>query len=49
MITASHNPPRYNGIKYKSSFGGSAMPEETARIEALLERNLRDGRAPPYD
>lgn len=47
MITASHNPPRYNGIKYKSSFGGSAMPGETARIERLLERNLRDGRAAP--
>src|SRR5512136_922253 len=24
MITASHNPPRYNGIKLKSSQGGSA-------------------------
>ena len=49
MITASHNPPRYNGIKYKSSFGGSAMPEETAQIERILERNLRDGRAPLGD
>jgi alpha-D-glucose phosphate-specific phosphoglucomutase len=47
MITASHNPPRYNGIKYKSSFGGSAMPDETARIEQLLERNLREGRTAP--
>ncbi len=46
MITASHNPPRYNGIKFKSSFGGSAMPEETANIERLLERNLREGRVP---
>ena len=48
MITASHNPPRYNGIKYKSSFGGSAMPAETARIEQLLDRNLSAGRAPAY-
>ena len=46
MITASHNPPRYNGIKYKSSFGGSAMPQETAHIEQLLARNLGAGRMP---
>jgi alpha-D-glucose phosphate-specific phosphoglucomutase len=49
MITASHNPPRYNGIKFKSSFGGSAMPDETTRIEALLERNLAEGRTPPSE
>ncbi len=47
MITASHNPPRYNGIKFKSEFGGSAMPDATARIETLLERNLAEGRIPP--
>ncbi len=46
MITASHNPPRYNGIKFKAAFGGSAMPEETTRIEQLLERNLQEGKAP---
>jgi alpha-D-glucose phosphate-specific phosphoglucomutase len=46
MITASHNPPRYNGIKFKAAFGGSAMPEETAQIEQLLERNLRENRVP---
>jgi len=48
MITASHNPPRYNGIKFKSSFGGSAMPEVTQEIERLLERNLAEGRTPQY-
>jgi alpha-D-glucose phosphate-specific phosphoglucomutase len=48
MITASHNPPRYNGIKFKSSFGGSAMPEVTEEIERLLERNLAEGRTPEY-
>ncbi len=48
MITASHNPPRYNGIKYKSSFGGSAMPEETARIEERLADNLGSGREPAW-
>lgn len=46
MITASHNPPRYNGIKYKASFGGSAMPDEMARIEAHLQANLASQRQP---
>ncbi len=46
MITASHNPPRYNGIKYKAAFGGSAMPEEMAQIEAHLRANLASGREP---
>ena len=48
MITASHNPPRYNGIKFKAAFGGSAMPAETARIEHFLDRNLREERLPNY-
>ncbi len=46
MVTASHNPPRYNGIKYKASFGGSAMPAETAQIEAHLQANFASGRQP---
>ena len=40
MITASHNPPRYNGVKLKTSYGGSASPAQNKRVEALLERNL---------
>src|SRR5574340_1428486 len=28
MITASHNAPRYNGVKLKAAFGGSASPEQ---------------------
>jgi phosphomannomutase len=32
MITASHNPPEYNGLKLKSSDGGTLDPEETERI-----------------
>src|SRR5438445_629943 len=46
-ITASHNPPQYNGLKVKAAFGGSAPPEQTARIEALIGRRTpRQGRAP---
>ncbi|MBA3947811.1 MAG: phosphoglucomutase/phosphomannomutase family protein [Herpetosiphonaceae bacterium] len=48
MITASHNPPRYNGIKYKAAFGGSAMPEETDRIEAILAHNREHGIQPQW-
>jgi len=28
MITASHNAPRYNGVKLKAAYGGSALPEQ---------------------
>ena len=37
MITASHNPPEYNGFKVKSQAGGSAPPEQVERIEAHLQ------------
>lgn len=37
-ITASHNPPHYNGYKVKAAFGGSAPPELTGRIEELIGR-----------
>jgi len=40
IITASHNPPRYNGVKFKGHHSGPAMPNETRRIEEILERNL---------
>lgn len=39
MITASHNPARYNGIKFKAYYGGSAGPEVTAKFESYLEKN----------
>jgi phosphomannomutase len=38
MITASHNPPRYNGIKLKAANGGSASAEDTKRVEILLDK-----------
>ena len=46
MITASHNPPRYNGLKLKAAFGGSALPEQARRVEAHLARNQEAGRGP---
>ena len=46
MITASHNPPRYNGLKLKSHYGGAASPEEGRRVEEMLRENLRRGREP---
>ncbi len=39
VLTASHNPPEFNGFKVKAHFGGSATPEITAKIEANLGRN----------
>ncbi|MCA9981294.1 MAG: phosphoglucomutase/phosphomannomutase family protein, partial [Anaerolineales bacterium] len=46
MITASHNPPRYNGVKLKASYGGSASPDQHKQVEAFLARNIADGREP---
>jgi alpha-D-glucose phosphate-specific phosphoglucomutase len=40
MVTASHNPPRYNGIKFKGPHAGPGLPGETRRIEEILERVL---------
>ncbi|RMG76321.1 MAG: phosphoglucomutase/phosphomannomutase family protein [Chloroflexi bacterium] len=42
VITASHNPPRYNGFKVKSRHGSSASPEDCQAIEeelALIQQN----------
>lgn len=46
MITASHNPPRYNGIKLKAGFGGSASSDDARQVERLLTANLQAGREP---
>lgn len=37
VITASHNPPEYNGYKIKAPFGGSANPDQIAGIEQRLD------------
>jgi phosphomannomutase len=46
MITASHNAPRYNGIKLKSALGNSALPEQCRRVEVYLNDNEERGRGP---
>jgi len=40
MITSSHNPAEWNGVKYKASYGGSGSPEIIAAIEGYLEKPL---------
>lgn len=39
MITASHNPPAFNGFKLKAHFGGSAEPAMCQGVESLLDKN----------
>jgi phosphomannomutase len=46
MITASHNAPRYNGVKLKASYGGSALPDQCRRVEVYLSDNELRGRGP---
>lgn len=46
VITASHNPYRWNGIKYKASYGSSALPSIVAQIETELE-GLLENDTPP--
>jgi phosphomannomutase len=41
MITSSHNPAEWNGVKYKASYGGSGSPAIMAAIEGYL------GQGPP--
>ncbi len=46
MITASHNAPRYNGVKLKSAYGGSALPEQCRQVEIYINDNEAQGRGP---
>jgi phosphomannomutase len=43
QITASHNPFRWNGMKFKASYGSSASPAIIAQIEAELAKVLHHG------
>jgi phosphomannomutase len=46
MITASHNAPRYNGVKLKSYYGGSSLPEQCREVEVYLNDNENQARGP---
>ncbi len=43
MITASHNPFRWDGVKFKASYGGSALPSIVNQVVRELEIVERDG------
>ena len=43
VITASHNPFQWNGVKFKESYGGSAAPEITRKIEERIQYNEQRG------
>jgi phosphomannomutase len=42
MITSSHNPAEWNGVKYKASYGGSGRPVIMSSIESYLNEPLPD-------
>lgn len=42
VITSSHNPPEYNGFKYKPEYGGSGLPE----LMTAIERQIPDSYSP---
>ncbi|MHB9155563.1 MAG: phosphoglucomutase/phosphomannomutase family protein, partial [Endomicrobiales bacterium] len=45
MISASHNPAEFNGIKFKTSCGCSSPEQVTRRFEALLDAPVPPARA----
>ena len=53
VITASHNPAKYNGFKIKGDFGGPAHPEMVAKVEKILAPILKTKDLPvkekPFD
>lgn len=43
VVTASHNPAKYNGLKFKAWYGGSGLPEMYAAIAAALGQSTPRG------
>jgi phosphomannomutase len=41
MLTASHNPPIFNGFKLKSHYGGSAESATCQAVESFLEKRIQ--------
>ena len=41
VITASHNPPSYNGFKLKSHLGGPLSPHQVNEVEALIPDEVK--------
>jgi alpha-D-glucose phosphate-specific phosphoglucomutase len=46
VVTASHNPYPWNGLKYKASYGSSALPSIVTEIEREIAHVLKDGVKP---
>ena len=50
MVTSSHNPWNWNGVKFKAKFGGSATPAIMKAIEEELDDETPgSGTTPPFD
>ena len=47
VITASHNPPRWNGFKVKESFGGSARTDTTGALERAIQKRIESPKPLP--
>lgn len=48
IITASHNPPEFNGLKFKPFYAGSSVDEVTGPIEAELVAILSENSEKPH-